>query len=429
VLVRFAAANVVAVTLLLAGGIWAGNVAARNAALADACATTDLIATLLVEPALDDGLLTGEPRSLERLDDVVVGLMRDAGIVRVKVWDVDERILYSDELRLVGRTFPAGEYQVEDMQDGQISAELTNLAHAENVYERSAGQLLEVYRPVSTLSGERLMLEAYFRYDEVTDQQWSIWLHFAPITAAVLLVLLALQVPLAHRMIRAVRAGDEERLRSSARAAEASAQERRRIAGSLHDGVVQDLSAAPLIMSRAVDRIAAAPDPRPDDDELVADLGAATTAVRASVTSLRTLMIEIYPPNLADAGLPAALQDLAVRARSRGVETRLELPADLDPPPETAGLLFRVAQEALHNVVRHARARTAVVTVAERDGLIAMDVRDDGIGFEPASVPATGTGSFGLRVLCDVVEAAGGTLDLLTAPGAGTTIRLRVPAG
>jgi signal transduction histidine kinase len=427
VLTRFAIANVVALALLLAGAVWASHVAARHQALADARTTTDLIATLLVQPALDADLLTGDPGAIARLDAVVEGQLRDAAVVRVKVWNADERIVYSDEGRLIGRTFPAGEYQVETLQDGHVTAELTDLADDENVYERSAGRLLEVYRTVATPSGERLILETYFRYDEVTDRQRSIWLHFAPITAAALLVLLALQVPLAHRMIRAIRAGDAERLRSSARAVEASARERRRIAGNLHDGVVQDLSAAPFIMARAVDRIAAASDRRADDDGLVADLSAATTAVRSSVTSLRTLMIEIYPPHLADAGLPAALRDLTARVRSRGVQTRLELPADLDPPPDTAGLLFRVAQESLNNVVKHARARNAVLAVAEQDGLVTMEVSDDGIGFDPGPASAADTGHFGLRVLVDVAEAAGATLDLVTAPGAGTTVRLRVP--
>jgi signal transduction histidine kinase len=327
----------------------------------------------------------------------------------------------------MGRSFPAGEYQVETMRDGHMSAEFTDLGDDENVYERADGQLLEVYRTVAAQSGERLLLEVYFRYDEVTERQRAILLHFAPITAAALLVLLALQVPLAHRMIKAVRAGDTERLRSSARAVEASARERRRIAGDLHDGVVQDLSAAPLIMARAVDRIAEAPDRKADDAALAADLGAATSAVRGSVTALRTLMIEIYPPHLADAGLPAALGDLAVRTGSRGVETRLELPPGLDPPPETAGLLFRVAQEVLQNVVRHARARHAVLTLTEQDGLLTMEISDDGDGFDLDSASATGDGSFGLSVLGDVAEAAGATLDVATAPGEGTTVRLRIP--
>ncbi len=424
VLARFAAANVLACVLLLVGSVWASHVAARNQAMADARTTTDLIAALVVQPALDEELLAGDPDAVAQLDAVVESELRDAAVVRLKIWDADERILYSDEARLVGRTFPAGEYQVETLEDGHVSAEITDLADDENVYERSNGQLVEVYRTVATTSGERLLLEAYFQYDEVTSRQSSILLHFAPITAAALLVLLALQVPLAHRMIRAIRVGDTERLQSSARAVEASTRERRRIAADLHDGVVQDLSAAPLIMSRAVDRLATVPDRSADDDTLVADLSAATTAVRSSVTSLRTLMIEIYPPQLAEAGLSAALQDLAARVEARGVRTRLELPPDLDPPPGTAGLLFRVAQESLQNVVKHARARNAVVTVTDDDGL-ALEVVDDGIGFEPGAEP--GRSSFGLRVLADVAEAAGATLDLTSGPGRGTTVRLRVP--
>jgi signal transduction histidine kinase len=325
----------------------------------------------------------------------------------------------------MGRTFPAGEYQVETL--GGMSAEVSDLGHAENVFERSEGRLLEVYRPITTPSGERLVLEVYFSHDQVTSRQRTIWLNIAPISAAALGLLTLLQVPLARRMVRDVRAADRERLRLHARAAEATAEERRRIAGNLHDGVVQELSAAPLIMSRAVQRLERQPGAA-DDEALATDLRSATDAVRESVASLRSLLIEIYPPHLAQAGLPAALGDLTARVRSRGVDTRLHLPDDLDVPPGTAALLFRVAQEALLNVVRHARAGTAVVSVADAAGSITLEVRDDGVGFDPAEAStATGTGHFGLRVLSDLAEEAGATLELTTAPGRGTSLRLVVP--
>jgi len=296
------------------------------------------------------------------------------------------------------------------------------------VFEREEGQqeLLEVYRPVRTLGGHRLVLETYFRYDQVANRQMAIWLNFAPISVAALLLLLLFQVPLAHRMIRDVRAADLARLRLHAEAADATAEERRRIAGSLHDGVVQDLSAAPLIMSRAVQRLEAQPGSAPDDRAVAADLRSATQAVRQSVASLRSLLIEIYPPHLARAGLAAALGDLTARTQARGVHTRLDLPPDLEIPTETAALLFRVAQEALLNVVKHARATTAEVSVGVDDAGTTLVVRDDGVGFD-ATPPPTANGHVGLRVLSDLAEAAGARLDLATAPGHGTTLRLTVP--
>ncbi|MGK5111125.1 MULTISPECIES: sensor histidine kinase [unclassified Geodermatophilus] len=426
VLARFVAGNLLAAAVLLASSVWASHVAARNESLADARSRTDLLAALLIEPNLDDALLAGDTRAAARLDAVVEGQLRDASVVRIKIWDESERIVYSDEDQLMGRSFPAGEYQVDTLAG--MSAEVSDLGSAENVFERSEGRLLEVYRPITTPSGERLVLEVYFSHDQVTSRQRTIWLNIAPISAAALGLLTLLQVPLARRMIRDVRAADRERLRLHARAAEATAEERRRIAGNLHDGVVQELSAAPLIMSRALQRLERQPGEAADDEALATDLRSATDAVRQSVASLRSLLIEIYPPHLAQAGLPAALGDLTARVRSRGVDTRLHLPDDLDVPPETAALLFRVAQEALLNVVRHARAGTAVVTVVDTAGSVTLEVRDDGVGFDPAEASApTGTGHFGLRVLSDLAEQAGATLELTTAPGRGTSLRLVVP--
>src|SRR3712207_8181938 len=138
-----------------------------------------------------------------------------------------------------------------------------------------------------------------------------------------LLLLLLVQLPLADRMMRQLRDGERERLELLARAADASADERRRIAGSLHDGIVQDLSAASLIISGAADG-------RRVSDESA--LQAAGQAVRDSVTALRSLLIEIYPPHLSQAGLPSALRNLVSRLLPHGVEAHVEVADDLEPP-------------------------------------------------------------------------------------------------
>ncbi|MGY1634116.1 sensor histidine kinase [Geodermatophilus sp. SYSU D01186] len=424
---RFVAGNVVAASLLLAASVWASHAAARSEALADARSRTDLVAELLVEPNLGGGLLTGDPQAIADLDAVVETQLRDAAVVRLKIWDDDQRIVYSDETQLVGRTFPESEYSVRSFVDGDMSAEVSDLGRAENEFERSRERLLEVYRPVIAQSGERLLLEAYFDYDRVTNRQVAIWLEFAPISAAALVCLLLFQLPMARRMIRDVRAADQERLRLQAQAADATVEERRRIAGGLHDGVVQDLSAAPLIMSRAIDHLRTRAPGGTHDHSVADDLQLATAAVRQSVASLRSLLIEIYPPHLARAGLPAALGDLAARTQSRGVHTRLELPDDLDLPPESAALLFRTAQEALTNVVKHARARRAVLTVTEDESSVTLVIRDDGIGFDLTESSESPPGHFGLRLMHDLAQASGATLDLATAPGRGTALRLRQP--
>jgi signal transduction histidine kinase len=141
-------------------------------------------------------------------------------------------------------------------------------------------------------------------------------------------------------------------------------------------------------------------------------------------------MIEIYPPNLARTGLRTALADLAARIQSRGVRTRLELPDDLDLPGDTPRLIFRIAQEALLNVVTHARARTVVLTISTATEEVTMVIRDDGIGFDVARLADTPAGGHvGLLLLRDLVRTAGGTLEIDSSPDRGTRVHLEVPAG
>jgi signal transduction histidine kinase len=425
---RFVVANLVAVTLLMAGSVWASQEAAQNEAIADARHTTDLLATLLVVPNLQDGLTAGDPEAVAALDDVLRDRVAAADVIRVKIWTPDGDIVYSDQPRLIGENFPLGDDDLEALRDGVTRAELSDLSRPENQFERSAGRLLEVYRAIRTPGGQPLLLETYSTYKDATARQVDIWYKFAPISVAVLLALLAVQLPLARRMVSQLRATGREREQLQARALDASTEERRRIAGSLHDGIVQDVSASALLLAGAADRLRESP-PSGPPEEVSAVLAEASVALRESVSSLRSLLVEIYPPNLDRAGLSSALADLAARLRPRGIDVRIDVPDRLHIPLETATLLFRSAQEALLNVVKHAGARHVEVTVREApDDALVLEVTDDGSGFDlPATLSRPRGGHLGLGMLADLAAAGGATLDMLTAPGAGTRLRLTVP--
>jgi signal transduction histidine kinase len=270
-----------------------------------------------------------------------------------------------------------------------------------------------------------VLLETYQRYESVADRQREILLTFAPISATVLLLLLLLQLPLGDRMVRQLREGEAERSGLQARAADASTDERRRIAGSLHDGIVQDLAAASYVLSGATDRLATRALQPEETADVTARLRTAEGTVRGSVSALRSLLIEIYPPHLAQAGLPAALRGLGDRLQPRDVRLRIDVPDVVDVPEETAALVFRVAQEALINVGRHARAHAVHLSLTTAPDRVLLEITDDGVGFDPSE--SAGEGHFGLRVLTDLAAAAGATLDLATAPGSGTALRLEVP--
>src|SRR3954447_20242261 len=233
---RFVLANLIGGMLLLAGGVGPSQQAARAEPLADARHATDMLAALLVEPNLDSRLADGDREAAAALNVVLQPRLAAAGVLRVKIWTPEGRIVYSDEPRLIERTYPLSDDDLQALRDGITRAELSDLRRPENRFERSAGRLLEVYRQIMTPDGRPMLLETYSSYSDATARQVDIWIKFAPITVSVLLALLAMQLPLAHRMVAQLRASQQERELLQARALDTSTEERRRIAGASTTG-------------------------------------------------------------------------------------------------------------------------------------------------------------------------------------------------
>jgi signal transduction histidine kinase len=231
-------------------------------------------------------------------------------------------------------------------------------------------------------------------------------------------------LPLARSLARRLRQGQQEREALLHRALDASQSERRAIAADLHDGIVQDLAGVSFSLAAQAERLNGH-----GDREASAALQQGAVKTRDSVRAMRSLLIDIYPPSLHRAGLPAALGDLATTYSARGLQTTTRIPSDdLHVGATTEQLLFRCAQEALRNALKHGHASTARVSVWVQGGQVVMEVADDGSGFDAAAVSADRQdGHIGLVMLDDLVDGAGGRLDVQSAPGAGTTIRVEVP--
>jgi signal transduction histidine kinase len=140
--------------------------------------------------------------------------------------------------------------------------------------------------------------------------------------------------------------------------------------------------------------------------------------------------VDIYPPTLHRAGLAAALCDLAKMYTARGIETLVDIPAEIAVAEPAERLLFRCAQETLRNTHKHAGAGAAWLTVCRAGLLVVMEVRDDGQGFDAVALDAARgprDGHFGLSVLRDLVADAGGEIDIDARPGRGTTVRVQIP--
>ena len=419
---RFALAGAIALIIVgIATAIASRRVGEREA-IANARTTTVTKAQGLVAPALNDGLLAGAAGSLADVDEVVRNDVLDSSLVRVKLWRDDGTIVYSDEPRLIGARYVLGADELAALSTGRIDAEVSDLSKPENRYERSQGKLLEVYLPIETPSGEPLLFEAYYRYSLVSNNGNQLWRSFAPIALGSLIALELVLIPLAYSLARRLRQRSEEREQLLRQALEASDVERRHIASDLHDGVVQDLAGAAYALSAQARRSNGdAVDPRVIED--------AAATVRTSIRALRSLVIDIYPPDFGEVTLESALTDLLARTADTGMETELDASELHDPVPDpVARLLYRAAQEGLRNVVSHADAQQVCVRVATVGPGAELVVRDDGQGFDTdALATARDAGHLGITALRGLVADAGGTLTLAGVPGEGTTLRVEVP--
>ncbi|MEO8850262.1 MAG: sensor histidine kinase [Allobranchiibius sp.] len=246
--------------------------------------------------------------------------------------------------------------------------------------------------------------------------------------AVAIATVLGYQALLAESERRRQLIGQLRATRAELAAAEHSAgvlAERERLAREIHDTLAQGLSSIQLLL-RAAER--ALPD-RPE--AAIGHVTLARETAQDNLTEARRFVRALTPMDLEGASLPAALQRLADTTLHRdGLNVTFCLngqPYEV-PTPYEAGLL-RIAQQALANAVQHARATRADLTLSYVDTTVAMDVVDDGIGFdaETPTQPGQHGGGFGLRAMRSRVDSLGGTWSLASTPGHGTTLAVSFP--
>lgn len=426
-LARFMLGSLAAIAVIVIGGFLALRDVALDEAEGDTRDRVVAEARLVEAAALSDDVLRGRRAAIDRLDDLVQGQVVGGSIVRVKLWTREGTILYSDEPALIGRRFTLGEEELALFESGGAEAELSDLSSPENRFERAQGKLLEAHTTIRTPDGTQLLFEIYERFSSVNASSRRLLTALAPPLIGGVVVLLLFQLPLAWSMARRLQRGHGEREALLANAIEASAHERRRIAADLHDGVVQDLAGVAFGLAP----LAAEAHGRGDEAQASA-LREATGTLRQGVRALRTLLVEIHPPNLESAGLRVALSDLLSPLEAAGIATSLEV----DEPPGGAAraehdeLVYRVAREAIRNARAHAAASSVRVEVTRpAAGATRLVVADDGAGFSSEQRAARASeGHLGLRLLASVVEQAGGTLTVRSRPGTGTMVEMELPA-
>lgn len=255
---------------------------------------------------------------------------------------------------------------------------------------------------------------------------WSIGGVVGPVVAA----LVALMIGLAFRALAAESAARQALLdelvatRGQLAASEREAgvlAERSRLAREIHDTVAQGLSSIQMLLHAAERADPGSPG--------VQHVRLARETAAADLAEARRFIRELSTPRLDDEGLAGALHRLAATQWGPGgLAVDVRVAPGLTAPMATEAALLRICQGAVANVLQHARARTARVTIEEAGDRVRLVVADDGVGFDPAAqATVAGSDSFGLRAIDERARQLGGTLAVRSAPGEGTELVVDLP--
>lgn len=210
-----------------------------------------------------------------------------------------------------------------------------------------------------------------------------------------------------------------------ARAVDAEEELRRELSRELHDRIGQNLTALDVDLEIALQQLS------PESRERVhARMDRMRALARATLDSVTDLLAELRPPLLDQFGVAAAVQDICSNfSRRTGIALQFEAPPALPRlAPKTEVAVCRIAQEALVNLGKHARASHVHVALRLEGGELELAVRDDGVGFDPGLPPRRGVrAGLGLHIMRERAAAAGGRLELQSAPGRGTRISANFP--
>ena len=421
--VRFSVWSLITLLVLTAGTVLiAGNIA-QHQALDDARTQGAGIATRLAAPLVDRDVREGRPGSARNLDTVMGNRMRDGSVTHVKLWDQEGRVIWADEEDLVGRRFPLQDDVASLFGTRKVTAELSDLSKEENVSERAEGELLEVYAGAFDADGVPMVFEAYLSTDQMEHDTRTIVVDFVPLILGALALFMLAVLPLAVSLARRVERAQLDRSKMMRHALLASDLERRRIAQDLHDGVIQDLAGLGYVLPSAQREL------HPDGDLALArsTLRRATTMVQNDVTQLRSLMTDLYPPDLQGQGLASAVADLVqTMTAEAGLEATVRIDPDLDVSLDAGRLAYRVVREGLRNIVKHAGASRVEVDVTRVGGQVVVRVADDGRGPGPGP-GASRRGHLGLRLLTDTLSDFGGQVELLPRAPRGASLQASFP--
>jgi two-component system, NarL family, sensor kinase len=333
--------------------------------------------------------------------------------VRVKLWDAEGTIVYSDVDDLVGQRFALGP-NARAALAGEPGVSVVEPTKPEHVHEADLGELLEFYLPVRDADGRIVGLFEVYQQAEplraaVAGIRRNVWLSIGSGLGVVGLFMGSLTVANA-RVLNRRRRQAEELFQGLLQAEDA---ERHRIVGALHDDVGQPLYRLLYGLQGCGARV-------DDDSAVAAELDGLAALVREVDGTLRAELTTLHRGVADEVGLTPALEELVAATRAEsGLTVDFDVDLAADPSPLARQALLRAAQEALANVRKHAEATCVAIRVHDNTDAVVLEVHDDGRG-------TTAPAGLGLAITRERLAAVGGQLSVRSR-GGGTRLRAAVP--
>ncbi|MDP1649463.1 MAG: sensor histidine kinase [Rubrivivax sp.] len=434
---QFLVASVLVLAAAVAAtGYWVSqrieaSIVNRTASLA--AAYFESILSRRLDKFMRDGELDSETRRM--LDDIFVHGPLAQRVVRFKLWSPDGLIHYSSDHVQDGMKFPLHDHHAIALS-GQMLAAISPLDGPDNAPERARwSRLIEIYVPLRPPGSSMVQAIAEFYHEvdtveaEIVSAQRQSWVTIGLGAMLLFSILYALVLRASHtisgqqselaRQVQGLERLLAENRRINRRLQEAGARTTalgemslRRIAADLHDGPVQNMAFALL---------------RADEPQAHAQSDAVRASLQEAMQQLRDIAAGLAAPSMAQLSLADALKRAVADASRHG---GVAIDSDIDPGLPDAPLAvkftaYRVAQEALSNAARHAPGHAPRLRACRDGETLLIEVADDGPGFDPGRAPADG--HLGLAFLRERVQLLGGRVGIESAPGRGTTLRVRLP--
>lgn len=425
--IALAVGAIIAFAIVVVGSTFLAKQIARDEELAEATRTGNVLVRTALAGAIR-ALVDGDAQAITALDEAVRIRRGSGSTVYLAVLAPDGHVYYptdNAEMRAAEQE-QVSQLQLQRTQPLPDKTSATLITADEGraeIGDLAVGRMVRVDVPLELSRGTTVGVLVYSTDERLRTAEAALSVKLVTLSTGAVSLLLVLNLPVSVWLLRRVGKAHLERVRMLSNEVAAADRERRNIARDLHDGVIQDLAGAGYALEALTTAFEAHA-----DESTRRMLNLSHDAVQRSTQALRTLIFDVAPPDLTSESLSTAIADLAGRLDHR---VDVEVEVDLGTPvgQQTATIVYRAVRECLTNIVKHARAKHARITIRSDASNVYVVAEDDGKGFPADMAERRRNGHLGLTLLAAAIADLGGRLTIDDRGGHGAAVRCRIPIG